>query len=324
MDNKYTFKDFLADLKQWQSENLVEYYRFLGLLGQEELRIMNVFFALVKQMSFRVPRLVVEDDVRIPHEMADIIKRSHTIERMINAMGYTDPEPFLMALFYWIYFDHSYEWIYSKIKNPIPGYKLGILKLPLNYIANKYVVKKSLEAGVRTKEDWNRFWNLKTEMKTLPYNEVFELLPNEVLLLEDGKTDDIEKLPEPITLPTKVYKPLSEIINVPNRESKEKLLNNIHELLKKKSTGNDLVLLLIVLKDIIIAPATSPVISNRLQMTEYREALALEFPDLAFVKARNIQYYFHTLYHRDAKGKLVIENSWFTQELKFLRDELLK
>ena len=26
MDNKYTFKDFLADLKQWQSENLVEYY----------------------------------------------------------------------------------------------------------------------------------------------------------------------------------------------------------------------------------------------------------------------------------------------------------
>lgn len=122
MDNKYTFKDFLADLKQWQSENLVEYYRFLGLLGQEELRIMNVFFALVKQMSFRVPRLVVEDDVRIPHEMADIIKRSHTIERMINAMGYTDPEPFLMALFYWIYFDHSYEWIYSKIKNPIPGY----------------------------------------------------------------------------------------------------------------------------------------------------------------------------------------------------------
>ena len=28
MDNKYTFKDFLADLKQWQSENLVEYYRF--------------------------------------------------------------------------------------------------------------------------------------------------------------------------------------------------------------------------------------------------------------------------------------------------------
>lgn len=221
MDNKYTFKDFLADQKQWQSENLVEYYRFLGLLGQEELRIMNVFFALVKQMSFRVPRLVVEDDVRIPHEMADIIKRSHTIERMINAMGYTDPEPFLMALFYWIYFDHSYEWIYSKIKNPIPGYKLGILKLPLNYIANKYVVKKSLEAGVRTKEDWNRFWNLKTEMKTLPYNEVFELLPNEVLLLEDGKTDDIEKLPEPITLPTKVYKPLSEIINVPNRKARK-------------------------------------------------------------------------------------------------------
>ena len=46
MDNKYTFKDFLADLKKWQSENLPEYYRFLGLLGQEELRIMNVFFGV--------------------------------------------------------------------------------------------------------------------------------------------------------------------------------------------------------------------------------------------------------------------------------------
>lgn len=125
-------------------------------------------------------------------------------------------------------------------------------------------------------------------------------------------------------MPTKVYKPLSEIINVPDCESKEKLLNNIHELLKKKSTGNDLVLLLIALKDIIIAPATTPVMSNRLQMTEYREALALEFPDLDFVKVRNIQYYFSTLYHKDARGKLVIENSWYTQELKFLRDELLK
>ena len=53
MDNKYTFKDFLADLKQWQSENLVEYYRFLGLLGQEELRIMNVFFALEFHMRWQ-------------------------------------------------------------------------------------------------------------------------------------------------------------------------------------------------------------------------------------------------------------------------------
>ena len=285
---------------------------------------MNVFFALVKQMSFRVPRLVVEDDVRIPHEMADIIKRSHTIERMVNAMGYTDPEPFLMALFYWIYFDHSYEWIYSKIKNPIPGYKLGLLKYPLSYIANKYVVQKSLESGVRTQADWNRFWNLKTEMKTLPYNEVFELLPNDILLLEDDKADEIEKLPEPVKLPTKVYKPLSELINVPDGESKEKLLNNIHESLKKKSSGNDLVLLLVALKNIIIAPATTPAISNRLKITEYREALALQFPDIRFVKVRNIQYYFNSLYHRDAKGKLVIENSWFTQELKFLRDDLLK
>lgn len=324
MDNEYTFKDFLAALKKWQSGNLVEYYRFLGILGQEELDIMNLFFALVKQMSFRVPRLVVEDDVRIPQEMADIIKRSHTIERMINAMGYIDLEPFLMSLLYWIYFDHSYEWIYSKIKDPIPGYKLGLLKYPLSYIANRYVVKKSLELGIRTQADWKRFWNLNTEMKTLPYNEVFELLPNELLFLEDGKADGVEKLPEPITLPNKVYKPLSEIINVPDSKSKEKLLNNIHELLKKRSTGNDLVLLLVALKNIRIAPEKSPVISNKLYMTEYRESLVLEFTDLDFVKVRNIQYYFSTLYHKDAKGKLVIENSWYKQELQYLTDELLK
>ena len=324
MDNEYTFKDFLADLKKWQSGNLVEYYRFLGILGQEELGIMNLFFALVKQMSFRVPRLVVEDDVRIPQEMADIIKRSHTIERMIKAMGYADLEPFLMSLLYWIYFDHSYEWIYSKIKDPIPGYNLGLLKYPLSYIANKYVVKKSLKLGIRTRADWKRFWNLNTEMKALPYNEVFELLPNELLFLEDGKADGVEKLPEPITLPNKVYKPLSEIINVPDSKSKEKLLNNIHEFLKKRSKGNDLVLLLVVLKNIIIAPGTAPVISNRLYMTEYREALVLEFTDLDFVEVRDIQIYFKNLYYKDAKGKRVIDNSWYQQKLQFIKDDLLK
>lgn len=324
MDNEYTFKDFLADLKKWQSGNLAEYYRFLGLLGQEEFRIMNVFFALVKLMSIRVPRLVVEDDVRIPQEMADITKRSHTIERMITAMGYTDPEHFLMSLLYWIYFDHSYEWIYSKITNPVPGLKLGLFKYPLRFIANWKVVKKSLKLGIRTRADWKRFWNLNTEMKALPYNEVFELLPNELLFLEDGKADGVEKLPEPITLPNKVYKPLSEIINVPDSKSKEKLLNNIHELLKKRSTGNDLVLLLVALKNIIIAPGTAPVISNRLNMTEYREALVLEFSDLDFVKVRNIQIYFKNLYYKDAKGKLVIENSWYKQELQFIKDDLLK
>lgn len=324
MDNEYTFKDFLADLKKWQSGNLAEYYRFLGLLGQEEFRIMNVFFALVKLMSIRVPRLVVEDDVRIPQEMADITKRSHTIERMITAMGYTDPEHFLMSLLYWIYFDHSYEWIYSKITNPVPGLKLGLFKYPLRFIANWKVVKKSLKLGIRTRADWKRFWNLNTEMKALPYNEVFELLPNELLFLEDGKADGVEKLPEPITLPNKVYKPLSEIINVPDSKSKEKLLNNIHELLKKRSTGNDLVLLLVALKNIIIAPGTAPVISNRLNMTEYREALVLEFSDLDFVKVRDIQIYFKNLYYKDAKGKLVIENSWYKQELQFIKDDLLK
>lgn len=324
MDNEYTFKDFLADLKKWQSGNLAEYYRFLGLLGQEEFRIMNVFFALVKLMSIRVPRLVVEDDVRIPQEMADITKRSHTIERMITAMGYTDPEHFLMSLLYWIYFDHSYEWIYSKITNPVPGLKLGLFKYPLRFIANWKVVKKSLKLGIRTRADWKRFWNLNTEMKALPYNEVFELLPNELLFLEDGKADGVEKLPEPITLPNKVYKPLSEIINVPDSKSKEKLLNNIHELLKKRSTGNDLVLLLVALKNIIIAPGTAPVISNRLNMTEYREALVLEFSDLDFVKVRNIQIYFKNLYYKDAKGKRVIDNSWYKQELQFIKDDLLK
>ena len=324
MDNEYTFKDFLADLKKWQSGNLAEYYRFLGLLGQEEFRIMNVFFALVKLMSIRVPRLVVEDDVRIPQEMADITKRSHTIERMITAMGYTDPEHFLMSLLYWIYFDHSYEWIYSKITNPVPGLKLGLFKYPLRFIANWKVVKKSLKLGIRTRADWKRFWNLNTEMKALPYNEVFELLPNELLFLEDGKADGVEKLPEPITLPNKVYKPLSEIINVPDSKSKEKLLNNIHELLKKRSTGNDLVLLLVALKNIIIAPGTAPVISNRLNMTEYREALVLEFSDLDFVKVRNIQIYFKNLYYKDAKGKRVIDNSWYKQEHQFIKDDLLK
>lgn len=324
MDNEYTFKDFLADLKKWQSGNLAEYYRFLGLLGQEEFRIMNVFFALVKLMSIRVPRLVVEDDVRIPQEMADITKRSHTIERMITAMGYTDPEHFLMSLLYWIYFDHSYEWIYSKITNPVPGLKLGLFKYPLRFIANWKVVKKSLKLGIRTRADWKRFWNLNTEMKALPYNEVFELLPNELLFLEDGKADGVEKLPEPITLPNKVYKPLSEIINVPDSKSKEKLLNNIHELLKKRSTGNDLVLLLVALKNIIIAPGTAPVISNRLNITEYREALVLEFSDLDFVKVRNIQIYFKNLYYKDAKGKRVIDNSWYKQELQFIKDDLLK
>ena len=324
MDNEYTFKDFLADLKKWQSGNLVEYYRFLGILGQEELGIMNLFFALVKQMSFRVPRLVVEDDVRIPQERADITKRSHTIERMITAMGYTAPEHFLMSLLYWIYFDDSYEWIYSKITNPVPGLKLGLFKYPLRFIANWKVVKKSLKLGIRTRADWKRFWNLNTEMKTLPYNEVFELLPNELLFLEDGKADGVEKLPEPITLPNKVYKPLSEIINVPDSKSKEKLLNNIHEFLKKRSKGNDLVLLLVVLKNIIIAPGTAPVISNRLYMTEYREALVLEFTDLDFVEVRDIQIYFKNLYYKDAKGKRVIDNSWYQQKLQFIKDDLLK
>lgn len=324
MDNEYTFKDFLADLKKWQSGNLAEYYRFLGLLGQEEFRIMNVFFALVKLMSIRVPRLVVEDDVRIPQEMADITKRSHTIERMITAMGYTDPEHFLMSLLYWIYFDDSYEWIYSKITNPVPGLKLGLFKYPLRFIANWKVVKKSLKLGIRTRADWKRFWNLNTEMKALPYNEVFELLPNELLFLEDGKADGVEKLPEPITLPNKVYKPLSEIINVPDSKSKEKLLNNIHEFLKKRSKGNDLVLLLVVLKNIIIAPGTAPVISNRLYMTEYREALVLEFTDLDFVEVRDIQIYFKNLYYKDAKGKRVIDNSWYQQKLQFIKDDLLK
>jgi hypothetical protein len=229
-----------------------------------------------------------------------------------------------MALLYWIYFDHSYEWIYSRIKDPIPGFKYGLFKYVQISLANIFVKNLSLKSGVRTKADWNRFWSLKTEMKTPPYYELFELLPDEVFLLEEGKNDDVEKLPEPITLPNKVYKPLSEIINVPDSKSKEKLLNNIHEFLKKRSKGNDLVLLLVALKNIIIAPGTAPVISNRLYMTEYREALVLEFTDLDFVEVRDIQIYFKNLYYKDAKGKRVIDNSWYQQKLQFIKDDLLK
>lgn len=322
MDNKYTFKDFLADLGIWQSGHLSEYYKFLGLLGQEELRIVNVFFALVKQMSVRVPRLVVEDDVRIPHEMADIIKRSHTIERMVKEMGYSDPEPFLMSLLYWIYYDHSYEWIYSKIKNPIRGYNLGIFQYPLNLVA-KTVVKRSLKSGMRTQDDWDKFWSLQPEMKQLPYDELFKAIPNDVNLLEDG-CDSTPMLPEPTIIPNKQFKPLSEILRIQDKEFMERILGNIRDILMKKSKGPDLILLLVALKSIIISPETSPLIGNRLEMTEYREALSLEYPDLEFVHVRTIQRAYKDLFHKDAKGKRVIENSWFTQELAYMKAELLK
>ena len=55
MDNKYTFKDFLADLKKWQSENLVEYYRFLGLLGLQvnQGKSLGVFkYCLLDERDF--------------------------------------------------------------------------------------------------------------------------------------------------------------------------------------------------------------------------------------------------------------------------------
>ena len=322
MDDKYTFKDFLNDLGVWQSGHLSEYYKFLGLLGQEELRIVNIFFALVKQMSVRVPRLVVEDDVRIPYEMADIIKRPHTIERMVKAMGYSDPEPFLMSLLYWIYYDHSYEWIYSKIKNPIRGYKLGILKYPLNLLA-KTVVQRSLESGIRTLEDWDMFWNIQPEMKQLPYDELFKALPNEVNLLEDG-SDSTPMLPEPTRILNKTFKPLSEILNVQDKEHKERILGNIKDILMKKSKGLDLILLLVALRSIFISPENTPLVGNKLEMTEYREALTLEYPDLEFVHIRTIQRAYKDLFHKDARGKRIIENSWFTQELAYMKAELLK
>lgn len=319
----YTFKDFLADLKKWQSEHTSEYYRFLGLLGQEELKVMNIFFALVKQMSIRVPRLVVEDDVRIPQEMADITKRSHTIDRMVKAMGYQCTEPFLMSLFYWVYFERSYEWIYAKIKNPIPGYKLGILKYPLNYIADKYVVKKSLESGIRTQQDWDRFWNLRTEMRQLPFDEVFEELPGTPLI--ESKAEEQPVLPAKINLPaTKKVRPLSEMLNVPDEASKEKLLKNIKSFLLAKSKGHDLILMLAALRTIIIAPSKEPVIPGKLMMTDYREALAMEFPQQGIVGVRTIQRAYNDLYSKNSKGKRNIENSWYAQEVAYIRSKLLE
>ena len=57
MDNKNTFKDFFADLKQWESEDLVEDYMPLVDLSDESSVIVNLKEDTVDRIdSFRLTK----------------------------------------------------------------------------------------------------------------------------------------------------------------------------------------------------------------------------------------------------------------------------
>jgi hypothetical protein len=329
MDN-YTFDSFLEDLKSWYRNHTNEYFNFIGILNEDEKRKTYLFFELMIQFANRIPWLVKMDDVKIPQEMADIIKRSHTIDRMVKSMGYLETEYFVMSYLYWIYYDNSFEWAAKKLRNPIPGGHLGFLKWPLEWLSNKVIIERSIRLGMRTKGSWKLFWNLEDEMNFHPIDELVLMLPEDERLteksIEDKSCDDtdIQTNATPNKNDKGQYVKLSELVNIKDEESKKKIINRIKERLLVKSTAYDLFLILISLKQIVIPPSTSAILPVKLALTRYREALALEYSDIEIVDVSGIQKANRTFANPWSNGRMLIDSTEFRLEIQKIKDFLLK
>ncbi|MDR2407816.1 MAG: DUF6043 family protein [Bacteroidales bacterium] len=255
------FDNFKQRLKEWKETHLEEYDRFEEEMNGRDAvgyqKILNLAVTLVPAYQKFINQKANQGTFDDISEIENIFAENKLAQTLLNEFENPDKNYIIPAMLYWLYFGQSFERMVEK------GEELR--RIPdISYI-RKFLIKstirllrnKSVSLGLRTKSDWEKHYQLMTEVDN-----------NEILALDiDAKANTL------LTKP-KNNKELSlEDMIMVGDEKKEILLTKIEDYIRRGTKGKKIAWMILALRQLGYLPNTT---SDRHLFNAIREKFGLD------------------------------------------------
>ena len=278
------YDNFKRLIKEWLDSHPNEYADFVEEMNDKKFK---GFFKVFNVATRLVPKYRQVADKRISDErnpdfekLENILLESNLAEKIVSEFHNPNKRSIVPAMLSWLYYGRSYECMVEQGEELTKRKDIGKLYKWLVSCMVKFIIRKSISTGMRTKEDW---LNFRKQQKAIEENTLIEWSiedeeENHIEKNDDTQTEEATPEKTPKTAGRKAdTRTLPELLI----ENQDVFIEKIGARLKTKSTDTDIARLYIALVEYRFM--------RQCPMKTFRNALQNQFEELKIVQERGIQ-----------------------------------
>ena len=278
------YDNFKRLIKEWLDSHPNEYADFVEEMNDKKFK---GFFKVFNVATRLVPKYRQVADKRISDErnpdfekLENILLESNLAEKIVSEFHNPNKRSIVPAMLAWLYYGRSYECMVEQGEELTKRKDIGKLYKWLVSCMVKFIIRKSISTGMRTKEDWLNFRKQQkaSEENTLIEWSIEDEEENHIEKNDDTQTEEATPEKTPKTAGRKAdTRTLPELLI----ENQDVFIEKIGARLKTKSTDTDIARLYIALVEYRFM--------RQCPMKTFRNALQNQFEELKIVQERGIQ-----------------------------------
>lgn len=297
------FEQFKAEIKVWLDTHSDEYDRFVSEVNDKSasglFKIFRLGLKLAPQMMRKFNNECHGDlaDERLIHTYA---ADSGTAKLLVDEFRNTDRSSIVPAMLAWLYYGKCYETMVLQLEAEANSPRNNFMERKLAGLMIRFVISSSVRNKMRTKEDWENFYNEKRVLAS--GNIVTDGI--ERLSVETAQNENVQISDSPRTLKNYLV------------SNQDRLLEKIRKRVSTHHSGPDLARLYLALQE--------EGLLRGCDVTTFHKTLSSEMPNCDLKSVRNLQVAVKKLNDDTSRGKvkdICIERSYIDEIRAYLVNE---
>ena len=278
------YDNFKRLVREWLDSHPDEYAAFVEEMNDKEFKgffkVFKVATALAPKYREAARKRTLNDRATDYEELENILQGSDLAGKLVNEFHNPNRKSIIPAMLAWLYYGRSYECMVEQGEELAKRKDISGLYKWLVSCMVRFIVRKSISSGMRTKEDWVAF---RKQQKAIEENSLVEWSMEDEDIEETESTEELTE-EQPKSAGRKAdTRTLPELLI----ENREVILERIGARLKTHTTETDIARLYIALVEYrFMRPCP---------IKTFRNALQQQYTDLSIVHERGIQKAYRNL-----------------------------
>ena len=278
------YDNFKRLVREWLDSHPDEYAAFVEEMNDKEFKgffkVFKVATALAPKYREAARKRTLNDRATDFEELENILQGSDLAGKLVNEFHNPNRKSIIPAMLAWLYYGRSYECMVEQGEELAKRKDISGLYKWLVSCMVRFIVRKSISSGMRTKEDWVAF---RKQQKAIEENSLVEWSMEDEDIEETESTEELTE-EQPKSAGRKAdTRTLPELLI----ENREVILERIGARLKTHTTETDIARLYIALVEYrFMRPCP---------IKTFRNVLQQQYTDLSIVHERGIQKAYRNL-----------------------------
>ena len=189
------YDNFKRLIREWLDSHPDEYAAFVEEMNDKEfkgfVKVFKVATTLVPRYKEATRRRIGDDKISDFEELENVLLDSDLAQKIVNEFHHSKRRSIIPAMLAWLYYGRSYECMVEQGEELAK--RKGITRLYkwlVSYMV-RFIIKKSINSGMRTKEDWVAF---RKQQKAIEENNLVEWSIEDEEDIEETETEDTDSL----------------------------------------------------------------------------------------------------------------------------------